>query len=211
VGKSVKEYALGFRRGEKVVHACVASLMLFLAATGIFIYHYGAIVPAWHYETLRWLHIAAGVLLTLVPILYFLLDSKHMERAFRHAFQFGEADRIWLEQFWAYIKNPFRTSLPYWGEFNTYHKFWYVYLSLVLPILALTGLLSAFSRGDPGGATSNLTLWIHSGFALSTDILVVVHIYIKLARLLVSNTADMVRSVKQKGDLHYPFLYDTRG
>lgn len=208
VGKSVKEYASGFRRGEKIVHACIASLMLFLAGTGIFMYHYGHVVPSWHYAILRGLHIAAGVMVVSIPLLYFLLDPRHMKRAYEHAFQFGEQDKLWLREFWAFLKKPFRTPLPYWGEFNTYHKFWYVYLSVVLPVLVLSGLMSAFGR--PDSAATNIALWVHAGFALPTDILVILHIYIKLIRLIVSNTTDIVRSMTKQGDLYYAFLYDPK-
>jgi len=211
VGKSVKEYAAGFRRGEKVVHASVASLMIFLAATGIFTYHYGDVVPAWHYAIFRTLHITAGILLIFVPLLYYLLDQKHMKRALRYAFQFGEEDKIWLKQFWAYVRKPSRTPLPYWGEFNTYHKFWYVYLTCVLPVLMVSGLLSAFGGSGPGVTVSSVALTVHACFALPTDILVILHIYLKLIRYIFSNAADMTRSMKKQRDLHYPFLYDTKG
>jgi len=210
VGKSVKEYVSGFRRAEKVAHACMATLMIFLPATGIFLYHYGDVVPAWHYGLLRVLHIIAGLLLVFVPLLYFRLDPKHMKRAYKHAFQFGEQDKVWLQQFWAYLKKPSRTPLPFWGEFNTYHKFWYVYLTFVVPILVVSGLFSAFGGSGPGVSTSNIALWIHAAFALPTDLLVILHIYLKLIRFIFSNTADMIRSIRKQGDLHYPFLYDTK-
>ncbi len=140
VSKTTKEFVWGFRRGEKFVHVYVASLIIFLAGTGIFAFHFNEVLPGWQQLILKASHVFAGFLLLMAPLLYFLLDRSHMKRALKNVFRFGEADLAWLKDFKAYLKSPRRRSLPVWTEFNTYHKFWFSYLLVILPVLGLTGI-----------------------------------------------------------------------
>ncbi|MEJ2246785.1 MAG: 4Fe-4S dicluster domain-containing protein, partial [Acidobacteriota bacterium] len=66
VSKTTKEFAFGFRRGEKIVHAFTATLIFILATTGIFLYHYKEFVPQIHQTMISTLHVIAGIMLMIM-------------------------------------------------------------------------------------------------------------------------------------------------
>ena len=109
------------------------------------------------------------------------------------------------------MKKTSRYPMPFWGEFNTYQKFWIVYLSCVLPVLAVTGLIKIFAGLDD---TTTLWLWVVMGFhavaALCTDVLVLLHIYVKYLKNIPRICGEMYRRWRAKRDLQYAFLYDPK-
>jgi cytochrome b subunit of formate dehydrogenase len=113
-----------------------------------------------------------------------------------------------MKDFWKYLKNPGRHGLPCWTEFNPYHKFWFAYLLSVVPVLGLTGLLNIFGGSVADPVVFQLSLWVHTLFALITDLLVLTHIYFKIIRTIFRDICDMAKCLKNKGDINYPFLYD---
>ncbi len=210
VSKTTKEFVAGFRRGEKLVHAYTATLILTLAATGIFSFHYKEFLPGWQPVLFIGTHILAGCLVLLAPVLYWMLDRGHFKRVLTNSFHFGAADKVWLKEFSAYLWRPGRRPLPAWTEFNTYHKIWFVYLTVVIPLLGVTGILNLIGMEQNCPAVAEISYGIHVLFALTTDLLVLTHIYFKLLRHLFRNISDMGRSVKQGAGLDYPFLYSLR-
>ncbi len=210
VSKPTKEFVLGFRRVEKFIHAFTAVLIFALAATGIFLFHYKAIIPGWQQFGFRLLHAFAGVLLLSTPALFFLLDRSHFKRAVINNFRFGKVDIAWVKDFWHFLKSPRKYPLPNWKEFNTYHKFWFAYLLTIVPAMGITGFINLVGEPGVGPFLFAFSFWIHSFFALITDLLVLMHLYFKLLRHIFWNIADMSRSYQKRGHLHYPFLYDPR-
>lgn len=203
VSKNTKEFVLGFRRGEKIVHASVATLIFTLAATGIFLYHYREHIPEWQQSFFGTIHIIAGLCLILLPFVYFMLDRNHLKRALKNSFSFGSGDVDWLKSFGQYLRNPAGKPLPNWREFNTYHKFWFSYLTLMIPVLGLTGL-SVWFLGESAGLSKGL----HAFFALTVDLMIILHLYFKIVRRIFRDTVDMAKSYARDGHLHYPFKYD---
>ena len=210
VSKTAKEFVLGFRRGEKFIHAYVATLIVSLAATGIFMFHFNEVIPGWQQFGLKMTHAFAGFFLFLAPVLYFLVDREHMMRALKRVFRYGPEDLAWLKDFMDYLKRPGKRLLPSWHEFNTYHKFWYAYLTAIIFVLGLTGIINLMGETVVGPVVSALSYWLHAIFALTTDLLVLTHIYFKLLRHIFRNIADMGECYQKTGSLYYPFLYETR-
>lgn len=210
VNKATKEFVLGFRRGEKFTHAYTATLMLLLTITGIFIYHYKAMIPGWQQFGFRWIHLLAGVLLLGAPVWYFFLDRPHLKRALKNVFCFGPEDLVWLKRFGSYLKLPGRHALPSWHEFNTYHKIWYVYLTIVIPVMGLSGIINILGAEAAGPLLAAVSLWIHTIAAVITDLMVLMHIYFKILRVVFRNVSDMGRAFQADGHLHYPFRYDPK-
>ena len=211
VSKSVKEYVSGFRRGEKITHVYVATLIFFMAATGIFMFHLKELLPDWQQFVLRWSHFIAGLLLVMSPLIYYLLDSAHMKRALKSVFRFDRDDLAWAKAFWLHIKSPRRTPLPSWKEFNTYHKFWFSYLLAIIPLMALTGTINLFTDSVSTDATLYwLSFWSHSLLAMMTDFLILTHLYFKLIRHIVRDMGDLAKCMRTRGNFNYPFLYDPR-
>lgn len=210
VSKPTKEFALGFRRAEKFIHAFTATLIFLLAATGIFMFHYKAVIPGWQQLGFRAFHAFAGVLLISAPLLFFLLDRSHFIRAIKNSFNFGKDDLVWLKDFWRYLKSPGSNPLPSWKEFNTYHKFWFAYLLTIVPVLGITGIINLIGEPAVGSALVGFSSWVHAFFALMTDLLVLTHLYFKLLRHIFRNIVDMGNNYQKTGNFHYPFLYDNR-
>jgi cytochrome b subunit of formate dehydrogenase len=210
VSKTTKEFVVGFRRGEKFVHAYAATLIFCLAASGIFLFHYAEFLPEWQQVLFRGGHTFAGFMLLLAPVLYWVLDRAHFKRALKKAFCFGTADRVWLKNFYTYLRRPGRQPLPAWTEFNTYHKIWFVYLAVMLPLMGVTGIVNLAGEGGVGPVAAVDSYWVHTLFALTTDLLVLTHIYFKLLRQIFRDISDMGHSFKQNGGLQYSFLYDPR-
>ena len=210
VSKATKEFVMGFRRGEKFVHALAASLIVFLAASGIFMFHYKEAVPVWQQMVFKLAHSFAGILLLVVPLLYFLLDRSHLKRALKNVFRFDSEDFNWLKNFGKYLKRPGRQPLPSWHEFNTYHKFWFAYLVVVIPLMGLTGIINLIGEAAVGPVIFGFGSWMHFLFALATDLLFITHIYFKLLRHIFRNISDMNKCYRKNGNLYYPFIYDAK-
>lgn len=202
VSKVTKEFVAGYRRAEKVVHVFVAALIFSLASSGVFCYHYKELIPPWQHSALMAFHTIAGILLLFMPVLYYFLDRDHMKRAIKNSFTFDSRDLDWLKVFGKYIFQPGKYHLPPWQEFNTYHKFWFSYLTIVIPILAITGLASLLL-----GEKTWLLFNLHALLALSVDLLVITHLYFKLIRRIYRDTKDLGVSFFKRKDLQYPFLY----
>ena len=210
VSKPTKEFVMGFRRVEKFIHAFTAVLIISLAATGIFLFHYKEVIPGWQQFSLRMLHSFVGILLLSTPVLFFLLDRFHFKRAVANSFRFGQEDIAWVKDFWRFLKSPRRHPLPNWKEFNTYHKFWFAYLLTIVPLMGLTGLINLVGEPAAGAVLFTISSWVHTIFALMTDLLVLMHLYFKLLRHIFRNIADMGSSYQKHGHFHFPFLYDPR-
>ena len=107
VSKDTKEYVFGFRRTEKFIHVLLAGSIFTLMATGIFLYHYRADIPTFDAGLLGWLHTLAGVLLMLVPILYWKMANGQFRRLLKNSWQWNrEADKAWWEEFKAFLRHP---------------------------------------------------------------------------------------------------------
>jgi len=181
VEKPVKEFSFGYRRAEKFVHAYAATLIFLLAATGIFIFHYGAIVPGWQRLSVMGVHAFLGFFLLAAPILYFLLDRPHFVRALSSSFRFGREDLNWFS-----------------------------YLIVVVPVLGLTGLINLMGESVVGQTLVVSSNWIHALFAMITDALILIHLYFKILRHIFRNIREMGMYFQKKRSLHYPFSYDSK-
>ena len=202
-----KEYATGFRRAEKFIHATLATLIFTLMISGIFLFHYKPLIPELHALLYGAVHRVAGVLLIILPLVYLGVDKRNFRRLLRNSWNFGPADKEWLAQCATWLRHPFRDALPAWTEFNPYHKAWVCYLCVALPVLAVTGLGNFLGESFLGANAYAVISGLHSLVALCTDILIILHLYFKLLRFLSRNMADMYRAWRMKGNFHYPYLY----
>jgi ferredoxin len=207
VTPGVKEYATGFRRAEKFVHASLATLIFTLMVTGIFLYHYKMHIPELHAGFYGVIHKLAGILLIILPAVYYLVDKNHFRRLLDGAWKKPLGNGAWFGQLKTFLRHPFRDALPAWTEFNPYHKFWIRYLCCALPILALTGIGNFLGEAALGKSLYGVCGGLHSLVALCTDLLILLHLYLKLLRFLCRNIGDMFRNWRGRGDFHYPFLY----
>lgn len=212
VSKPVKEYTSAFRRGEKIVHLLTAALILMLAMTGITLLHYTAYLPALEVNLLRWVHRILGVFLLLMPVLYVMLDKKHMVRFLRKVFLWSRADWEWLGALLRHMGNSRKYPMPQRTEFNPGQKAWYLFIILIIfPVLGITGILQWLGLDYGWGSASFLSvnMLVHMILALATEMLLFVHIYLKYLRNWAILTLDVVRAFIKRGHLVYPLLYSS--
>jgi cytochrome b subunit of formate dehydrogenase len=207
VSKTNKDYASGFRRGEKVVHVLLGFTIFLLAITGITTLHYGEALSGFENGLFSIVHKLLGIMLISLPLLYFLIDKHHLYRLFKKISKWDESDNRWIQDLIRHIKDNKKYPLPYVGEFNPGQKIWYLYLMGVVPILSATGLLLMFGLDNTASFGYLMTKFIHLFFALTTDLMLFVHIYLKYLRKWAIVSKDIVKVFIEKRHLNYAELY----
>ena len=207
VSKINKDHAASFRRGEKMVHLLFACFILLLAGTGIFTLHYEDILPGFEKTLLQYTHRTLGILLILVPLLYFIVDRHHLFRLLRKIFIWDYTDRQWIQEIVRHIKESKKYPMPYVGEFNTGQKAWYLYIICMFSIMSVTGLLLIFAFDNTASFGYLLTKFVHLFFGLMTDLLLFVHIYLKYLRKWAILVWDIATVFLEKRHLNYAELY----
>ena len=203
VDKPIKEYAAGFRRGEKVIHMLVAISIVMLALSGMVLSHYRDILPFPEVFLLDVVHRVCGVILLGLPFLYVLLDRKHFLRWLRKVFRWQKADRLWIRMFMRHIKDHRNNPIPYKGEFNPGQKAWYGYITLMIPVMTATGCILLLGFRFAHTAFYVDVKLLHMAVALLTDLLLLVHIYLKYLRNWGLKIYAMVKTYKDKRHLNY--------
>lgn len=212
VSKHVKEYSSAFRRGEKIVHLLTAVLIVMLAASGISLMHYSDFLPIREVMLLRWGHRILGLILLFIPALYVILDKKHMSRFLAKIFHWRREDWDWLKSLTRHIGNNKKYPMPPKREFNPGQKAWYLYIICVIfPVLGTTGIIQLLGLDYSLVNVSFLSfiMLIHMIFALTTDLILFIHVYLKYLRNWAILTFDIIKSFLKKKHLIYPFLYGT--
>ena len=203
VDKPIKEYAASFRRGEKIVHILAAISIVMMAISGMILSHYRSILPSLDVFLLDLTHRVFGVFLLVVPLLYILLDRKHFLRWLRKVFRWQTADREWVNQLVSHIRNSRDNPMPYIGEFNPGQKAWYVFITLMIPLMALTGIILMVGfRLEHTSFYATVKL-LHIGVAFITDTLILIHIYLKYLRNWGFKIYSIAKSYKTRRHLNY--------
>ena len=96
--------------------------------------------------------------------------------------------------------------MPYTGEYNPGQRAWYLYITLMIPIMAVTGILLMGFYEETDNAYSS-TFLLHVTVALATDLLLFIHIYLKYLRKWAIRIRDVVRVFFAKRHLNYAELY----
>jgi formate dehydrogenase gamma subunit len=203
VDKPIKEYAANYRRGEKVIHMLTAISIVLLAMSGMVLSHYRDALPGFEVFVLDLTHRVFGITLMVVPYLYLMLDRKHLLRWLKKVFLWRRIDWLWIRKLSCHFKEPRNNPMPYTGEFNPGQKAWYVFITLMIPLMSVTGLLLLL--GFSSAHTSfyaNIKL-LHMAVALVADIFLLVHIYLKYLRNWGLKIYDIFKSYKYKKHLNY--------
>jgi cytochrome b subunit of formate dehydrogenase/uncharacterized protein YbaR (Trm112 family) len=182
VGKELKEYAAGFRRVEKIVHLFAAFCIISLAATGVIHSHYANVLGGFEANFLKYAHRTIGVLSICIPILYYKLDIRHFRRTVKKVFTWGEGDVQWVKDTASHISSAKNSARIYRNEFNPAQKIWYLFIMSLFPLLYLSGFGAMF-MGSVFKDTSLINpKMFHMVFALSFDLMLFIHVYVKFIR-----------------------------
>ncbi len=206
VAKPIKDHAASFRRGEKVVHLLLACTIVFLAITGILRLHYGQYLPPLENTLFSLAHRTLGFVLIFTPFLYYVVDRHHLFRLFRKVLVWKKNDLKWFKDLIQHVKNPDKQPMPYTGEYNPGQRAWYLFITLMIPIMAVTGvlLMGFYEEGDY--AYTSIFL-LHVTVALIADLLLFIHIYLKYLRKWARQIRDVVKVFLTKRHLNFAELY----
>ena len=207
IGMDIKEYSFGYRRGEKLIHMLLAGSIASLALTGMTLLHYGEILPKLELDILRFAHRGLGVLIILLPILYLLIDKRHLWRICKKVFTWGKKDFRWVKDFINHLGNNKNHPMPFRTEFNPAQKSWYLFLFGMIPCMSVTGVILWILNGEPLQSAYVSTKIVHMSVALATDILLFVHVYIKYLRIWAITGFNIVSVFIKKGHWDYSLLY----
>ncbi len=203
VNKPMKEYAASFRRGEKTIHLLAATSIVLLALSGMILSHYRDLLPSVEVFVLDAAHRIVGLILFGLPFLYFLLDRSHFVRWIKKVFSWKTNDWLWTKRLIRHIQDPRKYSLPEKAEFNPGQKAWYAYISVMIPFMAVTGLILLVGfKAEHTAYYVNIKL-CHMIIAFITDVLLLIHIYLKYLRNWGLKIVDMIKTYKEKRHLNY--------
>ena len=197
VSKQLKEYTLAHRWVERNVHLIAALVIVSLAATGVTYSHYGELLGGFESGLLKYGHRIIGIFSPIVPYLYYRFDVCHFRRTLKRVFGWGKQDLIWLRHTLSHV---FHSQLPEKisrQEFNPGQKIWYLFIMLVFPVLYLSGWISIIIGMSESEVAFLHAKIVHGVFALSFDLMLFIHIYIKFIREWAKNGYQFYRNYQK--------------
>lgn len=180
VNRALKEYVRSFRRIERASHWDLLVSYLVLMATGILVNRWGAGLPS----DLRYLfgltHRVFAVGLLVAPLILVIFDPHHFVMALNKALSWSAPDRLWFQDTWTWLASLGKRGALKRGTFNPGQRLWYLYVPAAIFVLGVTGAIKWIGPDVLGKPLVAWATWIHVATALATDILMVLHIYLKL-------------------------------
>lgn len=180
VGRPIKDYVRGFRRIERVSHWDLLVSYLILMFTGILINHWGPELPADLRFVFGVVHRVFTIGLVAAPILLILMDRHHFIMAAGKALSWSGQESAWLRDCWAWLTSGGSKGAIRRGAYNPGQRFWYVYAPTAIVVFAITGSLKWLGPQVVGEGTVNAATLVHVTIAVITDVLLLLHVYLKL-------------------------------
>lgn len=193
VNRAMKDYARGFRRIERVSHWDLLVSYLVLMVTGILINHWGTGLPADLRFAFGVAHRVFAVGLLAAPLFLLAFDTHHFCMTTRKAISWSSGDLVWFRDTWAWLKSFGKKGSLKRGAYNPGQRLWYFYVPAAMLVFAVTGTLKWLGPDLVGKATVDTATLIHVTTAVITDVLIVLHIYLKLVWPVLR---DVVRGIR---------------
>lgn len=193
VNRDLKDYVRGFRRVERVAHWILLVSYLALMTTGILINHWGEGLPADLRLYLGLAHRICAVALVAAPLVFLLADRHHFGMALRMAIGWSRDDRTWARNAWRWLASGGRQGALKRGAYNPGQRLWYLYVPIAIATFAATGTLKWIGPEVVGKAAVETATLIHVTLAVLTDVLLVLHIYLKLGWPVLRDSARGTR------------------
>ena len=180
VNRPMKDYVRGFRRVERASHWDLLVSYLVLMTTGILINHWGSGLPSDLRFALGVFHRIFTVGLVAAPLFLLLFDTRHFLMAARRALSWSGQDLVWLRNSWRWLSTFGKEGTLHRGAYNPGQRFWYLYVPAALLLFATTGALKWLGPDVVGEGTVGVATVVHVTVALLTDLLLLLHVYLKL-------------------------------
>ena len=180
VSRPIKDYVRGFRRIERASHWDLLVSYLVLMTTGILINHWGNDLPQDLRFYLGVIHRVFTVGLVAAPIFLLLFDRHHFGMIARKALSWASVDLEWVRDTWRWLVSFGKEGAIKRGAYNPGQRFWYLYVPTAILLFAVTGILKWLGPQVVGDGTIAVATAIHVKLAVLTDVLVALHVYLKL-------------------------------
>jgi len=180
VNPDLKAYVRGFRGVERAAHWSLLGCYLVLMCTGILLNHWGSGLPSDLRFGMSAAHRVFAVGLLLSPIFLAIFDRHHFLMVVKQAVTWSRDDRVWFRNVWAWLTSFGREGALKRGAYNPGQRLWYLYVPLALMIFGVTGTLKWIGADVLGKSTVETATLIHVAIAYMTDVLLLLHIYLKL-------------------------------
>ncbi len=199
--RGLKEFALAYRRGEKITHALLATAFLALSLSGMALFHLRDAWPEAVIQLLGLAHRLAAPALLLTPFIYLWLDRGHFGRRLRQIATWGRSDVDWLRQWWRAIAGRGRVPFPTFGETHPGRKAWQLCLAGALLVFAATGAALWIGEDSLGKSRVQTMVWLHSRTAMLVDVWVAIHLVRVLVRPALQRLRRMLDLYGREADL----------
>jgi len=182
VNRPLKDYVRGFRRIERASHWDLLVAYLTLMVTGMLINHWGNEVgfPPDLRFYIGVVHRVFTVALVAAPIFLFLFDRHHFTMIAKKALTWSAEDRTWISNTWKWFTTFGKEGQLKRGAYNPGQRFWYIYVPVAIVVFAVTGTIKWLGPQVVGQPLYDSVTLAHVIMAWMTDILVLLHVYLKL-------------------------------
>lgn len=166
---------LRYRRGQRVVHALLASSFLFLLGSGLVLV-WGPLAPWASGGTSRLIHRIAAVGFMLVPIVYLLVDFKGARELLVESFTYDRDDIAWFRQAYRYFFG-FAAEMPPQGRLNAGQKVHHAGVVVMSLLVVASGIVLWVAKGSLGPNGLALAAILHDLSMLALTVLLAGHLY----------------------------------
>ena len=195
VTPALKEYVRGFRAAERGAHGLLLLSYLVLMSTGMLVNHWAKALPTDLHDLLGVLHRVCAVGLVLAPLLFLALDRRHFLMALRKTTTWSASDAEWFRRAWTWLTSAGTAGAIDRGAFNPGQRLWYLYVLVALITFAITGTLKWVGPEIVGQTVVAGATRIHVIVAIGTDVLVLLHVWLKLGWPLIRRATRTARLV----------------
>jgi formate dehydrogenase subunit gamma len=166
---------LRYRRGQRIVHAVMASSFLILLITGLaLVWSPLAFIAAGGWS--RYLHRIAAVGFMSVPFLYLLTDKAGAKEVLVDSFKYDKDDVAWFRYMYRYAIG--RTAdMPPQGRLNAGQKLHHSAVIVFSAVIVLSGLVLWWFKADLSVTMLSWTAIIHDLAMLALTLLLVGHVF----------------------------------
>ncbi len=173
-----------YRKPTRILHWVCASAFIFLFFTGILL-----VIPDlkdWAQD--GWpnvIHLVAGVVLVVAPLIYITLNWKTTLRGIKNALTWGKEDLDWVKAAPQYYYLGNEQAMPPQGYLNTFQKMWLLLVIVSWLVFAISGLIMwAFKTIAPTELLQFIT-FLHDIAFIITGTMFFVHIYLSVVHPMV--------------------------
>ena len=173
-----------YRKPTRILHWTCAGAFIILFFTGILLFIPG--LRDWAQDGWPFvLHLVAGVILIVVPLIYIPLNWKTTLRGIRDALTWGKEDLDWLKAAPQYYYLGNEQAMPPQRYLNTFQKMWLLLVIISGPVFAISGIIMwAFQTIAPD-ALLQFMIFLHDIAFITTGTMLFVHIYMSVLHPMV--------------------------